>query len=732
MKRFLLLSLIILFVGEISNSMPAYPNKIAVNVNGHRQYIRLFGNEKNKRAETEDGYTIIQNEDQQWCYASLNSDSCLIASNWKLGSNRYLEEDFSRFLDMTPKHLNSNRPSPQEPTIRKGAKKAIGQRRVLIILMGYQDLQFSKSKSEFYNLFNEEGYYEDNARGSVKDYFLSVSYNQLQLDSDIYGPYTTDHDMAYYGKNQGMKGEDSNTYALFEEAINKVSQEADLSLYDGDNDGFIDNVHIIFAGYGEEAGAASNAIWSHEATFYRPYEIQELKIDRYSCAPELRGNSGNGITRIGPHCHEIGHALGAMDYYDVNYASNGEFLGTGEWDVMASGSWNNEGVTPADFNPYVKAFNFGWISLNSLPTGEVKILPSYIDKNNYYILKSSEYGDYYLLENRSRKNLEDGLPGEGLLIYHVHSDIVNAGNDINVSAPQKLYLVCASSKSPQPNKTPASYGEINSDGCPYPGSSRNMNFGQSSIPKAFFWDDDVCGIELNNITLNQDGVIVLTNNSVGASYEPIDMKNLFFEGFENENAKSIYNLNNTAWTIEFNPENTQTFIDKPVALEGVRSLQLSAKKSSTDVTDAIEFSCNLQKKGKARIKIWIVSLYPRFNKSNIVKIGYRTSDTPDWQYVEIKSSENNRWRQSFIDLPDDVQHTFRIESTVLAGSIIGIDNIEVEQVIEKEETDNARLLFADDTSGTIYSMYGYKSHKIHKGLSIVRNGKGEAKIVFMK
>jgi M6 family metalloprotease-like protein len=41
-----------------------------------------------------------------------------------------------------------------------------------------------------------------------------------------------------------------------------------------------------------------------------------------------------------------------MDYYDTNYDEQGQFEGTGNWDVMAGGSWNADGAIPADFNPY--------------------------------------------------------------------------------------------------------------------------------------------------------------------------------------------------------------------------------------------------------------------------------------------------------------------------------------------------------------------------------------------
>lgn len=702
--------------------MPAYPKCVTVFINGKERIIHLFGDETCKRAEDEDGYTIIQNRQGRWCYAMLNQDSVLCPSTWELGTDKFEDSSFKRFLVQTPKHIKAaTRHEIKVTSARRNSKAAIGRRRMIVILMSFQNLRFTKTKADYDKLFNEEGYHEDQAQGSVRDFYLTSSYGQLQLESDIYGPYIASQNMEYYGGNNGRNnGQDANAYQLFEEAITSVARDADLQLYDGDDDGIIDNVHIIFAGHGEEAGASSNAIWSHESTLYRPYEIQGLKIDRYSCAPELRGNSGNGISRIGPHCHEIGHALGAMDYYDTNYEMDGEYIGTGEWDVMASGSWNNDGITPADFNPYVKAYNFGWIKPKTLPIGDIVIHPSNISADNYYILKPTEYGDYYLLENRRRMGNGDGLPGEGLLFYHIHSDIANAGNEINATAPLKCYIVCASARSITPNRTPVSYGEINTDGCPFPGRTRNTNFGQSSTPKAFYWDEKICGIEINNIHWTNSGDIELTNNSVEASYEPIFMQSIFFEGFEKENELLLSNYSSSHWKIEDNPDNTMTFIDKPAAFEGIRSLQLSARYSKSDMTDSIEFICPQLNSKRKRMKICVASLHLRFNKPNRIRVCFRESNSSKWFSTEIISSENNHWWQSYIELPNDIDTQFKIVGTAYAGSIVAIDNIEIEEETMDEITTLAKVESKYQTSNNIYDIAGIKRKNVSRGLSIVR------------
>ena len=349
-----------------ADAVPAYPKKIPITVDGQTVYIRLFGDEFNKRAETTDGYTLLNNG-KEWFYAEKDAEGYLKASKFKLTAQR--DRAVNEFLKGIPQHLERDqKESSRARAIRaqrqahSGTRSAVGKRKVLIILMQYTDLAFVKSQEDFDHLFNLAGYSEDGAAGSVYDFYTDVSYGQLNLKCDVIGPFKSAYNRAHYGKND-RDGDDQDPYSLFFEAMEYASQTVQLKDYDSNGDGYIDNVHIVFAGHGEEAGASSDAIWSHECTFSDFYEYQGMKVDRYSCAPELRGKSGEGISRIGPHCHEIGHALGAMDFYDTNYDKGGKFEGTGDWDVMASGSWNEDGVVPPDFNPYVKMYDYGWVQI---------------------------------------------------------------------------------------------------------------------------------------------------------------------------------------------------------------------------------------------------------------------------------------------------------------------------------------------------------------------------------
>ena len=728
-KRLIIILLVVLFTGNFSiNSMPAYPKRIPIVVDDGIVYIQLFGDEHRKRAENLDGYTVIQKEGK-WYYAEKDTEGWLKPSIYKLSA--YVTNDTKQFLKDIPKHIKNGK-DLVKMTHNKSthqilhSQNAVGARKVLVILMQYKDLSMVKSPDDFNGLFNSTGYSYDGAKGSVCDFYTDVSYGQMQLTCDIIGPFTSKYGRAHYGGNN-RSGEDNHPEALFEEAITQAAEQVSLKDYDADDDGFVDNVHIIFAGHGEEAGASDEAIWSHEATFFQPFVIQRMKIDRYSCAPELRGNTGRGISRIGPHCHEIGHALGAMDYYDTDYDADGNYMGTGDWDVMASGSWNNDGITPADFNPYVKAFDFGWVALEDLPSGNVTISPSCEGSENYYILKSPLSSDLYLLENRSKRKWGQGVPGEGMLVFHIHPDISSSNNSINSKAPQKCYIVCASSRTRRPGSNPSSYGDINSDGCPYPGRSNNTDFGQSSFPTAFFWNDEECGIELNNISFDSEGSIHLENNST--CNEDTERKRIFFEGFE-ENPVSVVidtdeeNPLASSWTVESNSLVPSKIITRPSAYKGSKSLQLSAKRAAEKATSQFSFNIPFVAEageGVLILKLYVNTLNPQTDNPNTIRVSYRTKDNDEWQHSDILSSENNLWRQSIVELPNNLLPEIIIEGIAYSGSVLAIDNLEVEQIVGNGETAIPivqRNSLSDKSA--FYSISGIKVTKNQKGINIVR------------
>lgn len=506
-------------------AMPAYPKPVFVQTPGGGMYIHLCGDEYMKYGMTTDGYMIIQ-KNNQWFFSTVDDEGRPSASEFLAEDAAIRDEKTLYFLkssaaktpDVFVAKENIRRSASMKRTERGNVT---GNRKVLIVLAQFKDVPLSKSQTDFDELFNLPGYAKDGAKGSVHDYYTYASYGQLNLECDVIGPFTTKNARKNYGGNVGWDGRDQNPYALFTEALSYAASRVDLQDYDVDGDGYLDNIHIIYAGYGEEAGGPSDAIWAHESHF-EPTIMQGVKIDRYSCAAELRSNHGDGISRIGAHCHEIGHALGAMDFYDVDYDQNGGYSGTGEWDIMASGSWNDGGASPANFNPYVKAYNFGWCEIVDVSEeGTYQLKPSSSD-NKILRIETQCSDEYYLLENRQQTSFDASVPGHGLLVYHIDADIDKyiSNNRINNTFPQRCFIECASSAYKRHTADSKTYGEINKGGCPFPGKSGKTAFGRSTTPSAYCNDGTYSGVELSQIVENKQDISLYIRTGDDSSDQP--------------------------------------------------------------------------------------------------------------------------------------------------------------------------------------------------------------------
>lgn len=522
-------------------SVSAYPFKIFVKTdNGKLVEIYMQGDEHRKFALTKDNYTILNDVDGWW-YASQGENGQVGKSAYKLVVEEDETKELKDFKASCPKKLipSANIANSFKRTLGRNSSiqssPIIGERHALVILMQYKDTPFKHSYEDFDKLFNHLGYKEDGMTGSIRDFYRFASQGQLDYVSDIYGPFTSKYPMRFYGENDA-NGNDTNPMELCREALCNLPNDLDLSLYDNNGDGIIDNVHIIYAGYGEEAGAASDAIWAHEYPHQITVNNREISVAGYSCSPELRGNTNSNITYIGVICHELGHALGAMDYYDTNYGTGGEYIGTGQWDVMASGSWNNDGKTPPNFNPYVRNCVFGWNKQEVLNSNMQICMPrmelNTANQSVIYRMETEDDADYFLLENRQRCSFDESLPGEGLLIYHVHPDIerYRLSNMINATHPQCLYPVCASGSYPNARR----YGNINTAGCPFPGENRNTVFSAESSPVAVGWNGGSTKVCISNIKINHtDGSISFSTWPNNPDVPDADDKNVIYkESFE--------------------------------------------------------------------------------------------------------------------------------------------------------------------------------------------------------
>jgi M6 family metalloprotease-like protein len=517
MRKFYLLLAFLLIVCQEVFSVIACPYPVEYKQpDGSIITINLRGDESLHWYETTDGYTLLKNSDGMLEYATLNSAKDLVLSGIVAKNIELRTSSEKAFLSSTQTYLtfNASQVSVMQQikkiyeSERKGAFPTTGSRKLVCILIGFTDLAFTKTQADFNNLFNQVGYTTDGAVGSVKDFYLENSWDQFTLSVTVAGPYTAANNMAYYGGNDAS-GNDLRPRQLAAEAVNLADAAVNFADFDNDGNGTVDGVYVIYAGYGEEAGASANAIWAHAWNLITTLTKDGKTISKYSCSSELRSTTGTGITRIGVICHEFGHVLGSPDYYDTNYSTNGKYSGTGYWDLMASGSWNSSGACPAHHNAYTKYNYYSWFTPTLLSTAQNVTINNIEDNKSAYYFNTATSGEFYFMENRQQTGFDAAIPGHGMIIYHVDENGIDLSSyTINATHPQYMYPVCANALT-NPNSLPSSYGMISSTGCPFPGSGGVTEFTDGSLPGSIDWDGNRSNKPITKIAENT-GVISFT------------------------------------------------------------------------------------------------------------------------------------------------------------------------------------------------------------------------------
>jgi len=541
MKKLLVLALIAIVSAFKMHAAPAYPGIIKyTQPDGSEISILLKGDESVHWAETTDGYTLLSNGKNGWEYAYPDTKGDLKVSgmlareiNKRTPNELKLLRGLSKYNRFSQKQVNllksvweakhgSEKLIGTSPFFKKessfsipdGRRKVFsptGTKKLILILIEYTDVKFTKTRQDFVDLMNTQNYNLNGAEGSVKDYFNEISYGQFNLQTDVAPQvYTADYDMAYYGAPNGS-AHDIRANDLMKEAIEKADADVDFSQYDNDGDGSVDGVYIIYAGYGEASSGLVNTIWPH-ASSITGQSFDGKTITKYSCSNEL--NANGTLTGIGVICHEFGHVCGAPDYYDTDFATGGEFIGMGNWDLMDRGLYNTtaakSGSKPAHFNPFEK-IRAGWVTPTIISSSTSLIIPNITSNPSVYIYYTSTANEYFMLENRQKTGFNGGCPGHGLMIYHYSKAVWDATR--NKTYPQGFYPVCAGATT-NPGTTAASYGNINTSACPFPGTLGKRAFYDASVPNSKSWAGNDTGLPLTSIVENANGTVSLNVSTI--------------------------------------------------------------------------------------------------------------------------------------------------------------------------------------------------------------------------
>lgn len=474
--------------------------------------------------------------------AELKGDE--FASYWQADDGKcYVQDIDSRTFQITDKAQVVNRglakrQKANDERIKRFAKRGpkreitgafshfTGTKKGLIILVNFKDVKFGRThtRTMFDNIANKKGFTNSlGFKGSVKDYFLAQSNGQFELDFDVVGPYTLSQNMAYYGAHSKDGRVDVKPGHMVLEACQMADKDVNYKDYDWDGDGEVDQVFVIYAGFGEADGGSEDTIWPHESQLStyvsKPYETKDgVNVNTYACGNENTYDrlGRSRINGIGTICHEFSHCLGYPDLYDTNYSN----FGMGSFDLMCSGSYNGESFCPPNYSAYEK-WIAGWITPTVLdkPASVKDMQAQDVQYGQAFVVyNDNNKNEYYLIENR-QQNVgiwDKQLPASGMMITHVDYDENiwewnNVNTIVNYSSqygPEYAYL-------DNDHQRLTIFHADNEDGSSadsqagdlYPFNGNNSLTDTSTPAATIYQGGSTMGKPITNITQNEDGSI---------------------------------------------------------------------------------------------------------------------------------------------------------------------------------------------------------------------------------
>lgn len=483
--------------------------------------VRVVGDEFYHYQMTADGIPVVRDADGFYRYAELAPDGTAVAgqviardAHLRTASDKvYLEQLAARKVSqgMVAQRQLKRQQKLRSVTRRTTQATTGDDVHGLVLLVEFSDKKFDPTNTleDFKEMMNKEGYDYQGAIGSARDYFIAQSDGQFRPTFDVVGPITLDRAMAYYGGNDKYTGNDSRPEDMVIDACRKVESMADFSIYDRDNDGFVDLVYVIYAGYGESAndnaGSLDDTIWPHAWYIYqgagKEVSVDGKLLDAYACSAELQGNTGTYRDGIGSFCHEYSHTLGLPDFYDTG----GSNYGMSTWSLMDYGCYNgpdmngdghSDGSVPVGYTAYEREF-CGWLTIEELTSPATVSLENLADSKKAYKIVSSDQNQYFTLENRQQTGWDTYMASSGLMILKVDYDQMIWDNNIVNCEPTRQRMTI------MPADNHRSFYDETGDLYPY---NNNNSFTDQSAPASKTNTGLSLGKPVTNIT-QANGVI---------------------------------------------------------------------------------------------------------------------------------------------------------------------------------------------------------------------------------
>jgi len=540
---FTILSLLITLHNDVT-AAPAAPTEVTLSQPDGAEFKAVaWGDEWLHGMETTEGYTIQQDpESNYWLYLlppSADRQAPKLDNDLKLVVGRDdpsgLEKHIRPKIDFLPANTQIGAPSLES---RRASQQfhQVGTQKILVLLVEFENWSGSTSAS----LWHETIFGQVN---SLRHYYDEVSFGQLDLIpaeesygtindgvvgwiklEDYYHPYDLGNEQ-YSGTEYSQE--------IAHRALQAANDTVNFASFDSDNNGYIstDELHIlmIVAGFEGAYGVSCGPyIWAHHATLQGYFPVLVLDNKRLALAEGEGGymqlgeihcdqeNTPGHPATIGIIAHELGHDLRLPDLYEIsNSYTQQSTAGIGNWGVMGTGMWNRSnptspfyGDSPAHPTAWSRWY-LGWLTPYQITQSSLDIPLTTVESSQVVFqlrdnpngvdwswLQKSGVGDYFLVENRQKIGYDSGLPGAGLLIWHI-DESVTYSNSANSDPSHRLVDLVQADGLYQLNTPGDNRGD---SGDPYPGSTANTIFNLQSNPSSTLYQGIPSGVSINDIS----------------------------------------------------------------------------------------------------------------------------------------------------------------------------------------------------------------------------------------
>ena len=517
-------SLAVLFLTILAFAAPHDGEKFdLMQPDGSSVPVIVWGDEFYQTIESPDGFTLMRDADGWIVYAELSADGKEFVSTGirytgdrGLRSPLAMQRHLRRNVDAAARIHEQNRirmgfdaeeMQPEDERWRRQVSATTGValsapvRNVvgLLVLVNFPaglDHENVQRPATISNIPHASmvSFVNGTQTASVRQYFLDVSNGLLDYSHIVTAYITLPRTKLFYDRNQSI-----NARTFLDDVLIEVRNEvtagrlnlSTLSTTGTNND--VVALNVMYAG--SPAWGWSMGLWPHMSTYSGSVTIpasantgnRNLRFRRYQMTSLGTGSSAPGI---GTYVHETGHLV--MSWNDLYPYDNSINYVRGYCMMSSQNSTNPQ--TP---NPYFRDLA-GWINITEVNNDAHRNITLTHEANSHTAFKfTHNTNESFYIEARRRTGRSAALPGEGLIIWHIHRQ----GDNVRRNPATAPAFTLA--KPVQANRTTTNSMEgVSPDAnAPFVGPTGNRSsFNSTSTRRAVWHDQTAATINLNTVS----------------------------------------------------------------------------------------------------------------------------------------------------------------------------------------------------------------------------------------